>query len=232
MSAVAQAYVDLLRRSPDVPEHVIAGVLGAGPAVVEPLVALLNDRSTDAADHPAGGMARAHAAELLGHVGDPAAIEPLLEVLVADRARPSMVKACAGALARLGDVSGPAFRRAQATPVRAEQLVLAMIIAAAGRRQPDITAWFAELLDAEPDLVLPLIARYGDRSLAPPVGQVLLASADRPQRVAACVGVLQVLGVNHPKLQQLAKTAADLTLVKVGQQMLDDLRPEIERLSV
>lgn len=234
MADVAQAFVEMLRKSPDLPDHVRQGVLAGGDASVEPLVALLRDRSTDTPDHPSQGQARVHAAVLLGHLRDARAVEPLLEALVQDRSRPRLVRAHAGALARIGDVVEPTLARAAATDVFADRLVFAMVLASAGVRDDRIADLLRDLLPHDPALVLPLVGRYGDPALARDVAQVLLgAGVSQPRVTRLAVDALAELGVQHAKLDALhdkaqQKSALDELgqMIEVARTLLDDVLPE------
>ena len=208
MSDVAQAYVDLLRKSSDLPDHVRQGLLGAGADAVDALLALLADHSVDAPGHPSGGKARVHASVLLGHIGDRRAIEPLLEALVTDRAVPLQVRAHASALALIGDVAEPTLARVANATTEAAKLVLAMVLASCGEKRPEITEFLRELLPTEPMLVLPLVGRYGDPDLATDVGKVLLSGGLDGNLTALAVRTLGELGIAHPKLDTLSDKAS------------------------
>jgi hypothetical protein len=226
MRDVAKAFVDLLRKSPELPDHVRQGILGAGADAVEPLLELLADRSVDAAGHPSGGRARVHASVLLGHLGDRRAVEPLLGALVSDRGTPILVRAHATSLARLGDVAEPTLAKARAAGSHAEKAVLAMVLASSREVRPDITAFLRELLPSDPQLVLPLVERYGDPDLAPDVGKVLLTAGTDAALARQAVRTLGTLGVTHPKLDALGRKAGE----KLQAEELADVVAVAERL--
>ncbi len=236
MSDVARAFVQMLSKSDDVPEHVISGILACRADAVEPLVEALNDRSFDAPSHPSGGLVRAHAAELLGHLGEPAAVEPLLDVIVADRANTRLVKSVAGALAQLhesldGGIATLALARVKATDDVLARMMLAMVLASAKVQDPAVTELLRDLLPQDPDIVLPLIATYGDADLAPDVARILLDAEGEPQRVMQAIHTLSKLGHRHPKLEALANKADELLRHEVGRELLLSLAPDLANLA-
>ncbi len=236
MSDVARAYVQMLTKSPDVPEHVIAGILATGADAIAPLAALLADRSLDADDVPSQGLARAHATELLGLSGEEEAIPPLLDALVVDRGYPKMVQAISQALARLhvsteGGIVGPTLARVQASADVRDHMMMAMVLTSARIRDPRVVELLRVLLPQDPDIVLPMIATYEDPALAPDVARILLDAADSKPRVIQAVHTLGRLGVRHPKLDALSQTTDELIRYEVGKELLMSLAPHLAVLA-
>ena len=236
MSDVARAFAQMLTKSPDVPEHVIAGLIASGAEAIEPLVAVLNDRSLDASDHPSGGFARPHAAELLGHLADVSAIDPLVQVLVADRAQPRLVKAVADALARLhealeGGIAGALLDHVDATDDVRAHMMLAMVLASGKMQDARTTELLRTLLPQDPDIVLPLVTNYADPALAPDVAKVLLDASGQPKRAIQAVHTLAVLGHRHPKLDELARVADDTLRHEVAREVMLSMAPHLAVLA-
>jgi HEAT repeat protein len=76
--------------SPAVRESAAAALVKIGAPAVEPLIALLSSRSS----------ARLHAAEVLGNIGDPRAVEPLTGAL--ENGPPPLRRRAEAALEKLG----------------------------------------------------------------------------------------------------------------------------------
>ncbi len=233
MSDVAKAFVEMLRKSSDLPDHVRQGILGVGADAVPPLLELLAERSLDDPDNASGGKARLHASVLLGYLDDRRAVEPLLDALVADRGAPKLVRAHAASLTRLGDVAAPTLARAKAADSDADRMLLAMVLASCGERSDEVAAFLRELLPTDPMLVLPLVGRYGDPALATDVAKVLLTSGLDGPLTARAIQTLAELGVTHPKLDDLSDKAWEKarfdelsTLVSEAQKLLRDVLPE------
>lgn len=221
MSDVTAAYVDLLRKGPDVPDHVRQGLLASGADAVEPLLALLGDPSVDVPGHPSQGQARRHAAGLLGVLGEASAISGLLDALLANRRHSDLVGVIARALAAIGGVTGPALERLEQADSEADQLMLLMVLASAGERDDRILAALRERLPTEPALVLPLVGRYGDPALAKDVGDVLLAAGLDGRVTALAVQTLQKLGVSHPLLEELGTKANAYAKTREAKDLVD-----------
>jgi len=232
MSDVARAFAQMLTKSPDVPEHVIAGLLATKQDAVAPLVEVLKDRSLDREDHPSDGLARVHAAELLGHVGQHDAIDPLVDVLVADRANRALVKAVSDALARIhqgidGGIAGALLDRVDATEDLTTHMMLAMVLASGKMEDPRTTKLLQRLLPQDPDIVLPLVVNYGDPALAPDVAQVIMDAGGHPQRVMQGVHALAQLGHRHPKLDELALKADEVLRHEVAHDLMLSAAPDL-----
>lgn len=232
MSDVARAFAQMLTKSPDVPEHVIAGLLATKGDAVAPLVEVLKDRSLDRDGHPSNGLARVHAAELLGHVGREDAIDPLVDVLVADRADRPLVKAVSDALARIhedldGGIASALLDRVDATSDITTHMMLAMVLASGKMQDPRTTELLRTLLPKDPDIVLPLVVNYGDAALAPDVAQVILDAEEHPQRVMQGVHALAQLGHRHPKLDELAMRADELLRHEVAKDIIMSAAPDL-----
>lgn len=229
MSNVAVAYAQMLTKSPDVPEHVIAGLLASRADAVEPLLAIAGDRSLDAAGLPNQGTARAHAVEMLGHLGEAAAIPGLLDLLVRDRQNSRLVGTVADALSAIGGVTDDALAKLASTSHLHERMMLAMVLASAGEHHDAIRDVLRELLPQDPDIVLPLIATYGDPALAPDVAETLLGASG--PRIMQAVHTLRKLGFVHPKLDDLAAKVYDTARYEVSRQLLLDLAPDLALLA-
>jgi len=221
MSDVTAAFVDLLRKGPECPDHVRQGLLAGGEESIEPLLALLNDPSVDEPDHPSQGQARRHAAGLLGVLGHPAAIDGLLEAIVAYRSNSDLVGVIARALATIGGVKEPALAHLARTEHPAGRLMLAMVLASCGERDDRIAALLRDMLPTEPQIVLPLIGRYGDPALAPDVAQVLLAAGLDGRVTALAVQTLEKLGITHPKLTELYSKANKTEQLRDAKELMD-----------
>jgi len=221
MSEVSRAFVDLLRKSPECPDHVRQGILASGEEAVEPLLELLGDPSVDAAGHPSQGQARIHAAGLLGVLKEPAAIDGLLDALLANRANGKLVGVIARALAHIGGVKEPALARLEVVEAEADRMMLAMVLASCGERDERIAALLRDMLPAEPQLVLPLVGRYGDPQLAPDVAKVLLAAGLDGRITALAVNTLEQLGITHPKLGELFDKASKKVQLEDAQELVD-----------
>ena len=157
----------------DLDDQVADRIVGLGDRAVVPLIRRI-EASLETDDE---SWAPVHAARLLGRIGDPRAIEPLIAAVDATEAVDMLHDAAVLALPKLGaPVVEPVLARAQALePDDIEIFAWADVLARSRVRDERIFALLGDILPFFPDLTAGCFADYGDPRALPILHEVLEA---------------------------------------------------------
>ena len=154
-----------------------ARVLALGRDAVPALLAMLEDEELGAVDSPAEGWPPIHAVTLLADIGDPAAVEPMLDALLETEEDEILGNVLALRLPSFGSaVLEPALRRLGRAidddDLDAERQLVG-VLAGSGARDERIYDAICDHFDADPVFGAMCFAEYGDeRALAQLLGEM------------------------------------------------------------
>lgn len=154
---------DYLCRGNKLPARIEAEILDHRDTIVPALVEILRDDRLAAEDAPGDGYAPIHAAHLLGKLGAPEAVEPMIERLRETGFEDILHNALLFALPCLGvAIVEPALRAYAATDDPDFQISLAGALAECGARDDRIYELLLRMLPNETEQAAGCLWRYGD----------------------------------------------------------------------
>ena len=153
------------------PETLQAQILAAGGAISTDLIAILEEAlADDETDH---GWAPAHAAKLLGRLGDGRAVPVLLRMLARYDALDAYYEDAAEALSALGDVAIEACLAAYPTADQDDlRAGIASVLHRAAGKDDRISHTLVDFLERSPELGAMYLAAYGDARAVPALSQM------------------------------------------------------------
>lgn len=174
LEALRKELIRRLTRSPSDPTGVVhEAIVADGPAMVPHLIKILRDRSLDSIEARGSGRAPVAAARLLGAIGDPAAIEPMLLTLRQIDLCDPMADTIEAVLETFGAaVVGPALSLLKSTSDRDSRSDLVRVLASSGARDDRILQGLVEYLEEVPSIGAGLLADYGDPRALPHLDEV------------------------------------------------------------
>jgi hypothetical protein len=176
-------------------------IAASGADVVPALIEVLTDEALQMADAPGLGYAPVHAAEILGEIASPDAVEPMLEVLADAEWLTLLHDALLRSLPPMGAaVVEPALRLHAVREDKETRESLVAVLSDLGVRDSRIFNLLIEALLKDPDRAAGLLAGYGDPAALP-----FLSDAFDRQRVKGEGGMLanQVLVELHAAIEEL-----------------------------
>jgi hypothetical protein len=176
-------------------------IAASGAAAVPSLIAVLTDEALQMEDAPGLGYAPVHAAEILGEIASPDAVEPMLAVLADAVWLTLLHDALLRSLPPLGAaVVEPALRLYAAHEDKETRESLVAVLSGLAVRDSRIFNLLIEALLKDPDRAAGLLAEYGDPAALP-----FLSDAFDRQRVKGEGGMLanQVLVELHAAIREL-----------------------------
>src|SRR5512133_2268391 len=137
----------------ELPEDLRDAILALGSEPVPALIALFEDESLDDEKGPGEGWVRVHAADLLGDIGDAAAVEPLLRAIDSLDMDDVLYSSVSLALPRFGaGLVEPALSLLGEAPSTIVRETVCAALGECGIRDDRIFAELESLFDTEPGL--------------------------------------------------------------------------------
>jgi hypothetical protein len=145
--------------SPEAHDRIVA----MGPDAVAPLLEILEDRELGRDGSPGDGYAQIHAAELLGELHPPQALEPMIRVLAEVVERDLMTERLIDALSSYGaDLIEPALELIATSDNKELSRSLTYSLAKCGVEDERVYQILLRVLVADPQIGPGLLVDYGD----------------------------------------------------------------------